>query len=181
MSSEHSQSAASDRSIEVTDEVEDDWQRRQYFKRIYNRHEQADEALDILSSTPSRESRQFAVTKVCGLIRLCRPMITDSPVWDELPMGTIEIAKQRGADIARQQKQLAGLQAVLALEDGYQTVVESKAAGNTSATTRRVQSQMLPIDVIRAAFNHITQELYDRDILSDTEGEADAKDRSGGL
>jgi len=179
MSSDYTNSGSSEIGVEVTDDVEDDWQRRQYLNQIYEAWSDAYETLREVGISPNRQSLKIAVEAVCGLIRVCRPMIKGSAVWNESKIGVIRIGERRAGQITSRNRRLCGLEDILAHEDGYRTAVEVESAGDGTATTKELRTQNLPIDVVRVAFDQITEELYNRDVLLDKDGEAEAKDRGG--
>lgn len=162
--------------VEVVDEVEDDWQRRQYLKQIYESHKRAREALFELSYSNRGENQKLAVTAVLDLVRVCRPLVQNTELWDGVVFGELEHVDPESNGKQTVSVPVVGVQDLIRYEEGYETVVNEEAPGNTSATVSKVVQRRLPREIVANAYDDLTEFLYDRDILIAETGESEAKD-----
>lgn len=192
--------------VEIVDDVGDDWQRRQYLKQIYESVKRTREAFLNRDIERDREAYMMASSALFDTLRLARPLLDDTPQWTDRSLGTVEVVEKppqqptknttsAGGDglsinLPRnrsygqpetRERDVRGLADVFALEDGYETIVEKEAPGNTSATTQEKVRKPLPPHILRSAFDAVIQALHDQDVLThqsgEPEGRADRGDR----
>jgi hypothetical protein len=174
--------------VEIVDDVEDDWQRRQYLKQIYESHERARRAIADLDQIQSADSHHHAIVAVCDLIRLVEPLVRDHPLWDETTLSTVTKKKRTtrshtspphlsgGSRVQQTEVPVEGVQGFLQHKNGFETLVEETAPGNTTNTTLEKGRKPLPPEAVEITFRHLTQFLHEQDILMAKSGEAELKD-----
>lgn len=157
--------------IDLVDDVEDDWQRRQYLQQIYESHRRARQELTQLSLPDSRGSRETLTAALCDAIRLCEPMLRGRELWANTPMGQVPSPEDE-----EDERMIAGLRGILIHEDGVeQNEIEGTHPRLSTPNTNTVEKQPLPLPVLRKGFRELTEFLYQQDILVAKTGEAEAK------
>lgn len=156
--------------VDIQEDDDADFQRRQYCEQIYESYNAARAAVAEMNSehaTPA--SRHRATVMVCDLLRLIQPFAEDQ-LWKEKRIVDIKIRNETNppgdAPAAAQTVNhvefvIIGLNNVLAYE--------------------RPETAILPQRALTTVLEEVTELLYEKGILTIRSGEAEAKDGGKGL